>query len=68
MSNTPAPPEDQEELRRTALDEVRKETKLMRSCLETPGKLMNALKCWYVNGAIPVLFPYFIDKRPRVHV
>lgn len=28
-----------------ALIEVRQQTHLMRKCLETPGKLMDALKC-----------------------
>jgi vacuolar protein sorting-associated protein 35 len=48
MSNTPAPPEDQARLLEDALIAVRQQTALMRKCLETPGKLMDALKCWYV--------------------
>ncbi|KAI0802815.1 vacuolar protein sorting-associated protein 35 [Xylaria sp. FL0064] len=45
MSNTPAPPEDQARLLEDALIAVRQQTALMRKCLETPGKLMDALKC-----------------------
>jgi hypothetical protein len=52
MSNTPAPPEDQARLLEDALIAVRQQTALMRKCLETPGKLMDALKCWYVVGSL----------------
>ncbi|KAI0202306.1 vacuolar protein sorting-associated protein 35 [Astrocystis sublimbata] len=45
MSNPPAPPEDQARLLEDALIAVRQQTVLMRKCLETPGKLMDALKC-----------------------
>lgn len=45
---TPAPPEDQVRLLGDALDAVRHQTGLMRKCLDMPGKLMDALKCWYV--------------------
>ncbi|KAI1386892.1 vacuolar protein sorting-associated protein 35 [Hypoxylon trugodes] len=45
MSNTPAPPEDQARLLEDALIAVRQQTALMRKCLDTPGKLMDALKC-----------------------
>ncbi|KAI2629496.1 vacuolar protein sorting-associated protein 35 [Xylaria nigripes] len=45
MSNTPALPEDQARLLEDALIAVRQQTALMRKCLETPGKLMDALKC-----------------------
>jgi vacuolar protein sorting-associated protein 35 len=45
---TPAPPEDQARLLEDALVAVRQQTSVMRKCLETPGKLMDALKCWYV--------------------
>ncbi|KAI2616517.1 vacuolar protein sorting-associated protein 35 [Hypoxylon sp. NC1633] len=45
MSNTPAPPEDQARLLEDALIAVRQQTVLMRKCLDTPGKLMDALKC-----------------------
>jgi vacuolar protein sorting-associated protein 35 len=47
MSN-PAPPEDQARLLEDALVAVRQQTALMRKCLDTPGKLMDALKCWCV--------------------
>ncbi|KAK7221878.1 hypothetical protein V2G26_009881 [Clonostachys chloroleuca] len=42
---TPAPVEDQARLLEDALVAVRQQTSLMRKCLETPGKLMDALKC-----------------------
>lgn len=45
MSNTPAPPEDQARLLEDALGAVRQQTVLMRKSLDTPGKLMDALKC-----------------------
>ncbi|KAK8085557.1 vacuolar protein sorting-associated protein 35 [Apiospora hydei] len=45
MSNTPAPPEDQARLLEDALIAVRQQTVLMRKCLDTPSKLMDALKC-----------------------
>jgi len=37
--------EDQQILLQDALTIVRQQTALMRKCLETPGKLMDALKC-----------------------
>lgn len=46
---TPAPAEDQARLLEDALVAVRQQTSLMRKCLDTPGKLMDALKCWYVD-------------------
>lgn len=46
---TPAPPEDQARLLEDALIAVRQQTVMMRKCLDTPGKLMDALKCWYVQ-------------------
>ncbi len=49
MSN-PAPPEDQARLLEDALIAVRQQTALMRKCLDTPGKLMDALKCWCVQA------------------
>ncbi|PHH92197.1 hypothetical protein CDD83_8486 [Cordyceps sp. RAO-2017] len=45
MMTTPAPPEDQVRLLEDALVAVRQQTSLMRKCLDTPGKLMDALKC-----------------------
>lgn len=45
---TSAPPEDQARLLEDALVAVRQQTSLMRKCIDTPGKLMDALKCWYV--------------------
>ncbi|KAI9738058.1 MAG: Vacuolar protein sorting-associated protein 35 [Claussenomyces sp. TS43310] len=42
---TPPAVEDQARLREDALGVVRQQTHLMRKCLETPGKLMDALKC-----------------------
>lgn len=45
--------EDQARLLEDALIMVRQQTHLMRKCLETPGKLMDALKCRYVHGQHP---------------
>ncbi|KAF4983570.1 hypothetical protein FZEAL_1049 [Fusarium zealandicum] len=45
MMATPALPEDQARLLEDALVAVRQQTSLMRKCLDTPGKLMDALKC-----------------------
>jgi vacuolar protein sorting-associated protein 35 len=39
---------DDAHLLEEALAVVRQQTHLMRKCLETPGKLMDALKCRYV--------------------
>ena len=50
---TPAPVEDQARLLEDALVAVRQQTSLMRKCLETPGKLMDALKCWSVVRPFP---------------
>ncbi|KAI9704319.1 MAG: Vacuolar protein sorting-associated protein 35 [Candelina mexicana] len=44
MSSPPAV-EDQSRLLEDALGVVRQQAHLMRKCLETPGKLMDALKC-----------------------
>ncbi|KAG4418588.1 hypothetical protein IFR04_008299 [Cadophora malorum] len=44
MASPPAV-EDQARLLEDALTVVRQQTHLMRKCLETPGKLMDALKC-----------------------
>src|SRR5689334_17718099 len=46
---TPAPSaaEDQGRLLEEALGVVRQQAQQMRKCLETPGKLMDALKCGY---------------------
>lgn len=46
MSSPPAI-EDQARLLEDALAMVRQQAHLMRKCLETPGKLMDALKCRY---------------------
>jgi hypothetical protein len=48
MASPPPPVEDQARLLEDALAVVRQQTMLMRRCLETPGKLMDALKCRYV--------------------
>ncbi|KAF1352219.1 vacuolar protein sorting-associated protein 35 [Delphinella strobiligena] len=46
MATSPPPPvEDQARLLEDALAVVRQQTVLMRRCLDTPGKLMDALKC-----------------------
>lgn len=43
----PVVADDQARLLEDALIAVRQQTVLMRKCLDTPGKLMDALKCWY---------------------
>lgn len=48
MASPPAV-EDQARLLEDALIMVRQQTHLMRKCLETPGKLMDALKCRYTS-------------------
>ncbi|KAL4915322.1 vacuolar protein sorting-associated protein 35 [Aspergillus aurantiobrunneus] len=45
MATPVAPSEDQSRLLEEALGVVRQQSSLMRKCLETPGKLMDALKC-----------------------
>ncbi|RAH87199.1 vacuolar protein sorting-associated protein VPS35 [Aspergillus japonicus CBS 114.51] len=45
MATPVAPPEDQTRLLEEALGVVRQQSQMMRKCLETPGKLMDALKC-----------------------
>ncbi|KAL4928399.1 vacuolar protein sorting-associated protein 35 [Aspergillus undulatus] len=45
MANTVVPSEDQSRLLEEALGVVRQQSGMMRKCLETPGKLMDALKC-----------------------
>ncbi|KAJ5888046.1 Vacuolar protein sorting-associated protein 35 [Penicillium taxi] len=46
MASPPPPvPEDQTRLLEEALGVVRQQSAMMRKCLETPGKLMDALKC-----------------------
>jgi len=42
---SPPPAEEQARLLEDALAVVRQQAQLMRRCLETPGKLMDALKC-----------------------
>ncbi|KKA17545.1 Vacuolar sorting protein 35, partial [Rasamsonia emersonii CBS 393.64] len=44
-SSTSTPAEDQGRLLEEALGVVRQQSHMMRKCLETPGKLMDALKC-----------------------
>ncbi|KAF3491531.1 vacuolar protein sorting-associated protein [Arthroderma uncinatum] len=45
MASAPHVPEDQSRLLEEALGVVRQQSHMMRRCLETPGKLMDALKC-----------------------
>ncbi|KAL2222790.1 vacuolar sorting protein 35 [Thermoascus aurantiacus ATCC 26904] len=45
MASTTSPTEDQSRLLEEALGVVRQQSHMMRKCLETPGKLMDALKC-----------------------
>ena len=51
MGSTPAI-EDQGRLLEDALGQVRQQTQMMRRLLETPGKLMDALKCRYVSSGV----------------
>lgn len=53
MASPPPPVEDQARLLEDALAVVRQQALLMRRCLETPGKLMDALKCAYVQHPLP---------------
>ena len=48
MAVSPTATEDQGRLLEEALGVVRQQAQLMRKNLETPGKLMDALKCGYV--------------------
>ncbi len=63
MASPPAI-EDQARLLEDALAMVRQQTHLMRKCLETPGKLMDALKCrydrsaWFLCYSEEVIFMY----------
>ncbi|KAJ5390622.1 uncharacterized protein N7496_001690 [Penicillium cataractarum] len=45
MASPPPVAEDQSRLLEEALGVVRQQSTMMRKCLETPGKLMDALKC-----------------------
>ncbi|KAF7714593.1 Vacuolar protein sorting-associated protein 35 [Penicillium ucsense] len=45
MASPPPVAEDQSRLLEEALGVVRQQSAMMRKCLETPGKLMDALKC-----------------------
>jgi len=45
MASPPSMVEDQGRLLEDALSVVRQQTLQMRRCLDTPGKLMDALKC-----------------------
>jgi len=49
--------EDQARLLEDALTVVRQQTLLMRRCLDTPGKLMDALKCRRVPDPAAHLIP-----------
>ncbi|KAM5465375.1 retromer complex subunit Vps35 [Microsporum ferrugineum] len=49
MASAPHVPEDQSRLLEEALGVVRQQSHMMRRCLETPGKLMDALKCGFIN-------------------
>ncbi len=48
----PVMADDQARLLEDALIAVRQQTVMMRKCLDTPGKLMDALKCWYVFSVL----------------
>ena len=46
--------EDQARLLEDALLMVRQQSHMMRKCLETPGKLMDALKCRSVKSCLSI--------------
>ncbi len=59
MASSPPAMQDQGRLLEEALGVVRMQSSHMRKCLETPGKLMDALKCgcepiflWLVFNAL----------------
>lgn len=62
---SPPPVEDQARLLEDALGVVRQQTMLMRRCLETPGKLMDALKCRYDFNMLFHCIPRMLS--PYVH-
>lgn len=68
MTTTPAPPEDQARLLEDALIAVRQQTVLMRKCLDSPSKLMDALKCWYATPwqLLRAVHPTLAGSRPPV--
>lgn len=45
MASTTSATDEQSRLLEEALGVVRQQSHMMRKCLETPGKLMDALKC-----------------------
>ena len=53
--------EDQGRLLEDALAQVRQQTQMMRRLLETPGKLMDALKCRYVKSC--AIFAELCQKK-----
>lgn len=59
MNEMASPPsaEDQGRLLEEALGMVRQQASQMRRCLETPGKLMDALKCG-CESQLPTLRHY----------
>lgn len=57
--------EDQAKLLEDALSIVRHQTHMMRKCLETPGKLMDALKCRQVPSHEKV--PEICKKTTAYH-
>lgn len=58
MASPPPVAEDQTRLLEEALGVVRQQSGMMRKCLETPGKLMDALKCGYAT-----MFPRGLSRR-----
>ena len=59
---SPPPVEDQARLLEDALAVVRQQTLLMRRCLETPGKLMDALKCRYAHAPADLPPPAAVQR------
>lgn len=57
MATSPPTQEDQGRLLEEALGVVRQQAVQMRKCLETPGKLMDALKCGFVSCSLAPMSP-----------
>jgi vacuolar protein sorting-associated protein 35 len=59
MASSPTATQDQGRLLEEALGVVRMQSSQMRKCLETPGKLMDALKCGFeASDTPPILQRY----------
>lgn len=66
MTTSPPPVEDQARLLEDALTVVRQQTVQMKRCLESPGKLMDALKCRYAAIEILTYYQMILTYYPIV--